>query len=186
MKRGDSRHRHSRALGVLSLIWLASLAGCTTVSVSIDHAADADFSRLSTWRWHAEPTPRPDLPGFDEVAFDRSLRAVVERELAAKGYLKKDAAPTDFEVGYHTAVEAKTDYQGTRDYYGYRSGGPVDHHFVDEYLEGTLLLDVSLDQGSRLIWRGQAQARVFTQGTAAERLDRLDEAVNRMLAGFPP
>jgi len=185
LRRSDRRAR-SRLRRIASALALAALAACTTISVSTEHDEKADFSKLESWRWHDEPSPRPDLPGFDEAVFDRNLRAAVERELAAKGYVRRDQPPTDFEVGYHTAVESKMDYQGTRDYYGYATGTPIDRPSVGEYLEGTLLLDVSIDGGTRLIWRGQAQARLYVEGTEAERRARLDEAVHRMLSGFPP
>jgi hypothetical protein len=58
--------------------------------------------------------------------------------------------------------------------------------YVDQYEQGTLILDV-IDAGSnKLIWRGSAAARVVDDKTPEERTRRVNEAVEKILERFPP
>ena len=70
-------------------------------------------------------------------------------------------------------------------YHGYGwMRGP--HVYVDEYDEGTLILDI-VDASSRaIIWRGMAIDRVDFLASPEDKKETIREAVGKMLELFPP
>ena len=68
-------------------------------------------------------------------------------------------------------------------YGGYWGGGGVD---VYQYTEGTLILDLIEAKSKQLVWRGMAQGTIDENASPEQRERRLNEAVMRMLANFPP
>ena len=57
---------------------------------------------------------------------------------------------------------------------------------VDQYDEGTLILDVIDSCTEKLIWRGMAIDRVEFSARPEQRDERVRLAVEKMLASFPP
>jgi len=118
------------------------------------------------------------------------VREAVERTLGARGYRRVPTGEGDFGVGYHAAIQGKIDVQTIDRYYGYGYGGWYGGYgtetYVRQYDEGTLILDIVDSRSQQLTWRGTAQAEVHADRTPEERTARIQEAVDRMLAQFPP
>ena len=57
---------------------------------------------------------------------------------------------------------------------------------VDQYEEGTLLLDFVSPRDRQLIWRGSAQSRLRDIKTPEKREARVREVVGKILERFPP
>ena len=171
---------------------IALLAGCTTLIIETDWDEDTDFSKLQSWAWMPGTGPRGDLGSVDPARLDELLRAAVERELATKGYTLQRIGTPDFLVGYHAAVTQEEDVRAMNEYYGYAGGlgygpgGVRTQRVVEQYDQGTPVIDVSTGAGSRLVWRGSAQARVLESATPDQRAERLDDAVAQILGSFPP
>ena len=171
----------------IALVALA-LAGCLQVTVTTDHDPAANFGALHTYAWRPGPQQGMGDPRFDSTLIDRRVRAAIERVLASKGY--RAAAPgttPDFLVGYHAVVRQKTSVQTINRWYGYRVGvwrGP--ETYVRDYDEGTLLIDVIDPATMQLLWRGSGTGVVDPLSSAEKREERINEAVERILADFPP
>jgi hypothetical protein len=118
--------------------------------------------------------------------FDKRIKNAVNSQLVAKGYESKSINP-DFLVVYHVGVKNKIDVQDWGYMYGprgYRWGGR--DISVQQYSEGTLILDVVDPRTKQLIWRGVAQG-VVDPGASPEKKERkLSEAVSKILGKFPP
>jgi hypothetical protein len=63
---------------------------------------------------------------------------------------------------------------------------PVTTTYVRQYEEGTLVLDIVNAKSNQLMWRGSAQAEINRQLKPEEREKRLQEAIGKILAQFPP
>ena len=134
----------------------------------------------------------PDAAGSVKSALERNslldkrIKESVNSQLAAKGYTQEATNP-DFLTLYHTGAEDKvnvTDYgYGYGRYGGWYGGGGVD---VYQYKEGTLILDVIDAKSKQLVRRGFAQGTIDPDAPTEKREKRLNEAVSRMLANFPP
>lgn len=192
--------------GVLAVLLVVALGGCSTMEISTDYNPSTEFSGLRTYKWLPGPQGNPDDPRIDNSLLDARIRKAVERQLAAQGYEKQTSGAPDFCVGYHAAVEKKLDVITIDDYYGYapvgrpgyRPGtslvyghpgrawvGSSQTHVV-EYDEGTLILDIVEPEARKLLWRGSAQAEVNLSASPEKKQEKIDEAVRRMLERFPP
>ena len=101
----------------------------------------------------------------------------------------------DFGVGYRGSIQEKIDVQTIDRYYGYGPGwgqygpgygGIATETYVDQYDEGTLIIDVVDNRSRKLVWRGSTSARVREDETPAKRTERTQAAVDAILAEFPP
>ena len=184
-----------RAAAIVTLLALCLPAGCASVRVSHDYDPGADFAALETWSWSPKaPMPTGDIRVDDNSLLDMRVRGAVEAELAARGYRKLESGQPDFHVAYHAAINERLDVQTVNDYYGYGpgwgwgypAGGWSSRTYVNQYEEGTLILDVSIPETRHLIWRGTAATEMDDSATPAERQQTIRAAVAKMLSYFPP
>jgi hypothetical protein len=169
-------------------VLLAALAACASpISVGADYDRQADFSAWKSWAFASPAQAAPD------ALVDRRIRAAVEKVLAERGYAQAPADAADFLVGHQTQVKQETSvissgydpYWGPR--YSYR-GSHWGHSSVDvyQYDVGTLWLDLLDRRGGFVAWRGRASATLDDSLEPQERDARVEEAVRKMLAQFPP
>ncbi|MEZ4703066.1 MAG: DUF4136 domain-containing protein [Rhodothermales bacterium] len=179
---------------LLGILLVAGLVSCSpTKYITYDYDAETDFSHYASFDWLAPPGHIEDpLISYPSMAL--TIKKSIERELIGKGFDKVDEDP-DFYVVYHASVERQLtrSYIDTWGYYypryhrypRYRRYPPVAWGFVyvDAYEEGTLVIDI-VDAGTNeLVWRGSARGAV---GDPVLARSRIDEAVSRILAPFPP
>ena len=185
-----------RLLSALAALALAS--GCSGIKVNSDFDPDIDFSGLRSYRWISqEPAVEGADPQTDNSLLDRRIRRAVDDTMATKGYVgvaDGDAGEADFLVSYHIGVQQKLDVETIHTGYGYGYGrrgwyggygGPTTTR-VDQYEEGTLLLDFVSPSDRQLIWRGSAQSRLRDIKTPEKREARVREVVGKILERFPP
>lgn len=168
------------------LAWI-TLVSCSSLRTYYDYDREADFSALRTYDWidpdsgSAVGTPENDL-------VNRRIRAAVDRELAAQGYVVATADP-DFLVTSHVGVEQRIEVHDWGYSYGRsygRHGMMVGSTDVREYDEGTLILDVIDAETRNLIWRGTAKRAVSRNPTPEESEAIISTAVAKILDKFPP
>ena len=180
-------------LGLIAMLALV-VSGCTAFPVQSDYDADADFAGYRTWYWlPASPTGDPRI---DNDLVDTRIRRAVEQSLADRGYTKTSTGEGNFGVGYHGFIQGKIDVRTIDRYYGYGPGwgrygayypGPVaTETYVDQYDEATLILDIVDRRSRKLVWRGSTSARVRAEETPDKRDQRTRQAVDAILAKFPP
>ena len=175
------------------LLMVLTLGCASSIDIKHDYDKSQDFSALKTYDWFPEPVI---IPGDARTAQERSgliakrIKDAVDSELRAKG-LKKDSRNPNFLIVKHLGFDQKinvTDYGysygGYGLYYGRAWGGRnID---VYEYTEGTLILDFIDTKTKQLIWRGCAIGTVDPDKTMEEREKRLNKAIAKILAKFPP
>lgn len=179
-----------RSLLVLALL---GAVGCAGFQVQQDYDPDTDFSGYKTWYW-LPPSPSGD-PRVDNDLSNARVQQAVESSLAARGFRRTSTGEGDFGVGYHVLIEGKTSVRVVDDYYGYGpgwgryggvAGGVSSQTYVDQYEQGTLILDVVDTRSMGLVWRGSTSARVQEDLEPQERKERIQKAVDAILAEFPP
>jgi hypothetical protein len=183
-----------RSLGLL--LWLG-LAGCSSLQLAWDYDAQAAFPVLHSYEWLPAPEVESGGPQiYYNGLLDSRVRAAVDAQLQKKGF-RRDTGTPDFLVAYHVALDERLSVTYLNELYGYgpgwgnaryrRSyGRPGREATVNEYRVGTLILDVVLAQDRRLIWRGSASDEVYPDLSAEAREKRINTAVERILAPFPP
>jgi hypothetical protein len=120
---------------------------------------------------------------------EKNVKDAVNRILQGRGYqLASSASQADFLVGWHAALDTKLETSYVDVHYGYVYGpywgtaAPV----VQEYTEGTLVLDVAEAKSNTLVWRGSANARIERNVSDEEKRRRIDYAAGKILERFPP
>ncbi|WP_164021657.1 DUF4136 domain-containing protein [Pyxidicoccus trucidator] len=186
---------HHRLAVPLLLLLLAACSGIET-NTHYDPASVGKLDGYKTYAWL--PAPEGADPRIYNDVTEAQVKKVVDAQLASRGYRKVDENP-DFKFGWHGSIDQKMDVDTVNSYYGYGWGswyapyGPgmsvgatFPQTYVDEYEEGTLILDV-VDAGTnKLVWRGTAQAALEDNPSPQRREERLGEAVKDVLEQFPP
>ncbi len=167
-----------------------AFAGCATpINTGADFDPEADFTAYTTYSWlEAHEDKRPKSPQINNELLTQRVQRAVDRELAAKGWSKVDAEPSAW-VTYHAALERRIDMRTTGSDFSYGrryGGGGRSHTWVQEYDEGTLIVDVLDGKDRGLIWRGTAQAAVDVFASPEEKVELTNRAVKKLLAPFPP
>lgn len=190
----------------ISMLWLALasafIVGCASgVSIDSDHKAGINFDELKTYRWHDKSADTKDYHGNDIL--DGRIRAAVDKELQAKGFLLVGSESADFSVNYSVTTQEKTDIRSYDTYSGmspgfsmgygrsgYRYGYSVGYSSAPEvrtvhYEEGTFVVDV-VDGSDKLIWRGSAEGRLKKNLTVEEKRQGIKDVVAKVLMNYPP
>lgn len=185
----------SRLASVLLPLVVACLSGCDSMQIRHDYDPAADFSRLKTYAWMAAREGAVQDPRLDSSLLESRVQGAVDVELGTKGYAPETVgAQADFLVGYFATLDKKVDVSVMNDYYGYGPGpgwrygywGGPSSVYVDEYEEGTLILDIVDAKTKKLLWRGSATDRVDLSSSPERKQERIRDAVRRILATFPP
>ena len=179
----------------LLTVLIASLAlfACSSISVSADYDPAADFSALRTWSWIPEEAPAEGAdPRVGNSLVSDRVTAAIDRTLQARGYQEVEQS-SDFQVGFSIGVriglESAPSTSASVGYGRYGRYGGIGYGTgteVREYEEGTLVIDLIDPATGKLIWRGTAQARVSSDQSPESSTKRINEAVEKVLAQFPP
>ena len=178
------------------LLWVG-LGACASMQLAWDYDEQADFSALRRYDWLPAPEGSRDGPQlrYDGLLESR-LRKVVAEQLRLKGF-QQDSERPDFLIAYHVAVEQRLSVTYLNELYGYGPdwgyarhrrlyGYPGRPARVSEYQQGTLILDVVRATDRQLIWRGAASDEVYPDLSPQARERRIGDAVEKILAPFPP
>ncbi|GJL59094.1 MAG: hypothetical protein NPIRA03_19510 [Nitrospirales bacterium] len=127
-----------------------------------------------------------DLGGANHMARQR-IQDAVAAELANKGYIEIIAGNSDFYVTYYVGREERIRVENMRGplmrpYWGMGMG----YTEVYQYEEGTLIIDLLDGKKQHIIWRGVAKGVVDWKGTTGGQTGLINEAVQKVLAQFPP
>ncbi len=159
-----------------------ALAGCSGITTSVDYDRAVDFSRFKTYAWK-------DVHPVENAIVESRIKSAVDRALAAKGFRKVEADPDLWVVQHISLTKEKqlTTYDSGWGY-GYRGGwgGGMTTATVSEIPIGELVLDVVDAKQNQMIWRGTATKTIDQNATPQEREKTTDEAVQKLLVGFPP
>jgi hypothetical protein len=170
----------------LVLFLICFIVSCASIyGVEHDYDKKVDFANLKTYDW----MPIPEKANIDSLSAQR-VKSAVNSELKGKGLMMTSDNP-DFLIAEHLGKKDKIqvtdwgyDYGPYRGYHGrYPAPGGVT---VNEYEEGSLILDFVDAKSKKMIWRGVAKAVVDRADTPEKREKLINEAVHEILKNFPP
>ncbi len=175
-----------------SAFTLMFLQACSGITVSQDYEKEYHFSTLKTFAWKPNEDNGYGIENNDLV--DKRIRTAIENNLLTKSYRLVESYNPDFFISYHVTVEQKitsSDVSGgvsmgrsSRGRYG--SIGMSTGTQVRAYDQGTLLIDVTIPLGDKLVWRGVSTQSVSEHSSPDESTVRINETVEKILAQFPP
>ncbi|MFB9863273.1 DUF4136 domain-containing protein [Rufibacter immobilis] len=185
--------------GVMMGLLVIGFTGCaTTYNVVTDFDKSTNFQAYKTWRWYQDQPIAKDSTNRRYTTFlDKRVKNAVEAEMQRRGFTKAAASEKpDMLLAYDFTIDNQQRLHpnfmsipsiGYGYWYGYRYAYTYNRLYnastVQDYQEGTLLLDVVDAKSNELIWRG-------TSATAATERSLTDEKVqaivSSILAKFPP
>jgi hypothetical protein len=179
-------------IGLGSLV--LGLAGCTTApKLSTEFDKDYDFTKAKTFI--IRPIPK-DIPGVDPGLVLRvgpAATAAARSALNGKGYIEvAEPAKADIAVLLHGKSVPKTDVTdwGFTPYYGggWYGGYPYGMYggssvTVDQYDEGTLIVEVYDVKTRKMVWVGWGTSRMTSK--TEEQPGNVGSAVTNLLMGYP-
>lgn len=160
---------------VVTLLFAVAVAGCATYRVSSDFDAATDFTQFKTFGFFDDQVIERKNP----FVYKRFRRAVSD-ELAAKGMSEANGGGADVMVALRGSTQEKIDVWTTS--YGFR-GAWRDVH-VNQYKEGTLVIDIVDRTADELVWRGSATGVLSDKPGQDE--SKVREVVAALLKDFPP
>jgi hypothetical protein len=186
-----------RVWGSLLAVCVIGLGACSSMKIQSDWDPEVNLAGAQTWSWADVSQKETGNPVIDnDDIFAGRVRSAVERELAAKGLrkLSMDAdSYGDIQLAFFLTVDDKMSVTTMNNHYGYGRGYGYGYGgyggsqtVVDQYQQGTLVLDISQEDGTRLVWRGSASARLSEKTTPEKSQKRINEAVSKILERFPP
>ena len=169
------------------------LAGCgPTISYDVkvqhDFRVKTDYSRFSTYQW----IPLSQTVDVSSIKRDTlaSLKIAFTDAFDARGYERIKGNP-DFVVALYVMTGGKIISSDWGYNYGWDKRSWGDYQMerrvsTKEVGEGTLVLDILNGNQGELLWSGSASAILKPGASGTDRNKKIDEAVEKLLAKFPP
>ena len=167
------------------------LNSCASIQTKIQYDPKGNFSQYRTYQWIREADEDADPEANDQV-FYRWVRTAVDSQLAAKGYIQQTSGSPDFLISYVTTFQADRGSETSAFPYlvgdqGWGSPwGWASSHSSRPSIGGTLFLDVLDGETKKVVWLGRAQAVVSSSDSDKKKEKRVNKAVSKLLARFPP
>jgi len=177
---------------LLGFFLIISFVGCSSISISTDYDAEADFSKYKTYMWYTGEMPEGEVLSQNPLIKNRVVSSV-EKALSAREFTKGTEDSFDFVVIIHGGTKERVQVN-TYNYGGYGygrygrgwggyGGSTTDVNYYDE---STLIIDIVDAEKNELVWRGTATGVVRKAEDQAEAQANIDEVVNKIMLDFPP
>jgi len=176
-----------KKLSILFLFFAFPFLGMSQVLVSYNKASKVDFKNYKTYQVYGlNVTTIPEFePKKESINF---LIEEIGKQMAARGYQKvKENPDLILNIGIVITAEQKTRQTDIRDAPRYM--GQRNYHWeseeivVQNYNEGTVILDVVESENNKLIW--QAVSKGMITGSMDTNLSRITKAVKKMFNKYP-
>jgi hypothetical protein len=177
---------------LLILLLAVGIVSCSSVKVSYDIDKSADFTKYKTYGYSEDALKLP----VQELNRNRVFNAI-DRELAARGLSKSDNP--DVLIDLHVRTEQKTEatatttgtgmyggyYGGYYGRYGYGGGFSTTTVNYNDYIEGTLFIDVVDKAQEKIVWQGRGTKTVDEDASPEKRDKNINEGIKSIFATYP-
>lgn len=152
-------------------------APASAQSIESDWDRAYDFSKLHTYAYIQQARAPNDPLGANPLN-ERRVRAALDSQLVSLGYARAaDGAAPDFLVAYHAATRNRLNVTD----WGYGPGRWGTRRIdVNEYREGTLVVDFVSGGTRELLWRGSATGTI----SANDADKKIRNAVAKLMQRF--
>ncbi|HLT72231.1 MAG TPA: DUF4136 domain-containing protein [Cyclobacteriaceae bacterium] len=173
---------------LLFLTTLGILGACSSVRVSSDFDREANFAAYKKYAFTKEALELP----VGDLNRKRILQAVTN-ELEAKGFTASDQPDVWIDLNVKTeqkqnATATTVSPYGTR--YGYRWGMGVGFSTtninIEQYVEGTLFVDMIDVSKKQLVWQGRGVGTIDPDADPEKKEQRINNAVKQIFTKYPP
>ena len=152
---------------------------CSSTQVSYDYDKTVDFTKFKTYAYTPEALALP----IQELNRNRLL-AAIDEQMTKRGYSKVTTSPDvliDVQVKADMKQTATT--TGTGGMYGYRWGGGMTTTQINDYVEGTLFINMIAN--NNLVWQGRAVKTLDESASPEKRTQNINNAVEDIYTKYP-
>ena len=184
-----------RRVGFALLAAVIGLSACGSgIKIRTDYDPSADFSGLETYQWaQRQRTDNDDSRVYNDLVEGRVKRAV-NRVLQEKGFREVSGGNPNFWIAWNGDIDGKMSLTTVNSGYGYGWGWygyggmgiSSSQTYVNEWDEGTLLIDIVEGAKKQLIWRGSATMELRDGGTPEQSDQNAYQVAQKLLKSFPP
>jgi hypothetical protein len=172
------------------LAGLCLLAGCSS-PITYDYGAGTNFAALKTYSWGIPSQEAKDKAGgVENPIMDRRVKAAVDQELVAKGYLQPDSADPDFLVTCYPVYKDRQTQSGHHVGIGLGIGpfriGTGTGGKEQIIKEGSIVLEISGFKSRQLLWRANAEGVLTDLNNPQDADEAVNRSIRKMLEKFPP
>ncbi len=156
-----------RRSGPLFLVLLSAACASGGIPVNSTHDPLARFPAQATFSWDVAANKLPEASLLGGLEPGPLIEQIAEEAFTARGYRRAVSAAPDYRLSYELAV----------------------HRFIGvEESHATASLSFLLSEAStgRRVWLGWGRAEFFVDAALEQRRERMRDAMQRMLADFPP
>jgi len=164
-------------------------SACSSIKVSYDYDKNADFSKYHTYQYTHESLSIP----VDALNRDRLINAV-DAQMQKRGYTQAD--PGDVLIDLEVKAEQKVDVSATTSgayggygygygHYGYGGGFTTTQVNYDEYVEGTLFINIVDNAQQKLVWQGRGTKTLAENVSPEQREKNINYAVENIFYKYP-
>jgi hypothetical protein len=167
------------AVGIALLV----IPSCSSVTVSYDYDKNANFSAYKTYAFTPEAKSLP----VGDLDRDRIL-AAVDAEMAARGFTKSESpdALIDLLIKAKERTEATaTNSGGYYGRYGYGGGFTTTHVDYNQYVDGTLFINLIDKSTEKMVWQGRGTKTLDENASAEKKETNIKSAVKMIYGKFP-
>lgn len=177
---------------LLLIVIVAALASCSSVKVVTDVDKTVDFTQYTTYSFLGWQDDSDKI--MNELDRNR-VHAAFKSEFDARG-MKLVESDGDMDVILFFVVDQKTTVTAYNNYYGgggygayHRYGGGWGYgsstttYSENDYLEGTLVMDVFDGKSKDQIWQGIAKSTITEN--PAKRETKIPKKINALMYKFP-
>ncbi len=183
---------------MMGLLVLGFTGCAASYNVVTDFDQSTNFQTYKTWRWYQDQPVAKDSTNRRYTTFlDKRVKNAVEAEMQRRGFQKASASEQpDMLLAYDFTIENQQRIRpdfisipsiGYGYWYGYRYAYTYNRLYnttsVQDYQEGTLILDVVDAKSNELIWRGTSATSARERSLTDEKVQAI---VSSILAKFPP
>lgn len=182
--------RSIRCMGNRISVWtlLTILWTFLGVRVGQDYDPQTDFSRYKSFAWSSAPSQKMAKPSRDNPFITKRVHAAIEDFLIRNGYIEADGGNPDFLIQTQLVVERRVEVDRTGE------GWPGSRYFgdsffettIDEYDDGTLIIDFLAADTKGLLWRGTGSRRVENASSPQQSIETINRWVAEILKQYPP
>ena len=184
-------HMKTTLLLILAAALTCIFSACETVNVTTDYDHAANFAKYKTYALTPPSAGRTMSP-----TSEAALRDALRTGLASRGLTEAPGKKADLDIVRHVFVQEKISVQQWTDWgYGYHGawpyrfgsygmwyGAPMTYTDVNQYKEGTLILDFVDARTKKLVFRGVGTAVV---GGPESNAAKIQDAVSKIVAAYP-
>jgi hypothetical protein len=165
------------------------LSGCVSpTTVDYDRSASIKFKDYKCFTIDSRENRYNHQDIILSPIVDRRIEEAISRTLQNKG-MQQNCTQPDFRVTFNTVTKTKTEINDLgvgptpfrrAPYYGYGRYSMLD---IDQYEEGTFIIDIIDNKSKELVWRGTYTKRL---GWSAPTDEEVQAIISEVLANFPP